>query len=46
MSDEPIKETDRDEDKDPEVRKNIKCKIFFSYTSNLISSGLREWRLH
>ena len=24
------------------VRKNVKCKIFLAYTSNLISSGLRE----
>jgi len=41
-SDEPWKESDADDYKDPEVRKNTKCKIFFSYTSNLISSGLRE----
>lgn len=34
-------ETD-DDFKDPEVRKKTKCTIFFSYTSNLISAGLRE----
>jgi deoxyhypusine synthase len=28
--------------KDPEVRKQTKCKIFLSYTSNMISSGIRE----
>ena len=42
LSDEPVKETDAEEFKDPEVRKNTKCKIFFAYTSNLISSGIRE----
>lgn len=34
---------DCDEDfRDPEVRAATKTKIFLSYTSNLISSGLRE----
>lgn len=42
LSDRPIKETDPDEFKDPEYRKNAKCTIFLSYTSNLISSGMRE----
>eukprot|EP00038_Savillea_parva_P030837 m.80652 g.80652 ORF g.80652 m.80652 type:complete len:382 (-) comp9367_c0_seq1:1795-2940(-) len=42
LSDEPIAE-DEDEDLiDPAVRQNIRCKIFFGYTSNLISSGTRE----
>jgi len=42
LSDEPIKE-DEDEDlKDPEKRKDVKCRIFLSYTSNMISSGVRE----
>ncbi|GJJ78513.1 deoxyhypusine synthase [Entomortierella parvispora] len=27
---------------DPEYRKSIKCKIFLGYTSNLVSSGVRE----
>ena len=42
LSDEPIKENEEEHWKDPEVRKKTKCTIFFSYTSNLISSGLRE----
>lgn len=42
LSDEPIEENETDEFKDPEVRKNTKCTIFLGYTSNLISSGLRE----
>eukprot|EP00163_Fabomonas_tropica_P033176 TRINITY_DN860_c0_g1_i2.p1 TRINITY_DN860_c0_g1~~TRINITY_DN860_c0_g1_i2.p1 ORF type:complete len:356 (+),score=113.29 TRINITY_DN860_c0_g1_i2:344-1411(+) len=42
LSDEPVKEDDPDELKDPETRKNIKCKVFLGYTSNLISSGVRE----
>ncbi|KAJ5069347.1 deoxyhypusine synthase [Anaeramoeba ignava] len=42
LSDESI-EDEKDEDYlAPEVRKRTKCKIFFGYTSNLISSGLRE----
>eukprot|EP00035_Acanthoeca_spectabilis_P005171 m.110762 g.110762 ORF g.110762 m.110762 type:complete len:395 (-) comp12902_c0_seq1:63-1247(-) len=42
LSDEPIK-PDEDEDLiDPAVRAGIKTKIFFGYTSNLISSGTRE----
>ena len=42
LSDEPITEDEDDDFKDPEVRKNTKCKIFFSYTSNMISAGVRE----
>mmetsp|Transcript_27004 Transcript_27004/g.23889 ORF Transcript_27004/g.23889 Transcript_27004/m.23889 type:complete len:127 (-) Transcript_27004:607-987(-) len=42
LSDEPIKEDEDEELKDENVRKNYKCKIFLGYTSNLISSGLRE----
>jgi deoxyhypusine synthase len=42
MSDEPIADTDPDEYLDPEVRRNTKCTIFLGYTSNLVSSGLRE----
>eukprot|EP00511_Aplanochytrium_stocchinoi_P002889 CAMPEP_0204841974 /NCGR_PEP_ID=MMETSP1346-20131115/44335_1 /ASSEMBLY_ACC=CAM_ASM_000771 /TAXON_ID=215587 /ORGANISM="Aplanochytrium stocchinoi, Strain GSBS06" /LENGTH=368 /DNA_ID=CAMNT_0051980485 /DNA_START=104 /DNA_END=1210 /DNA_ORIENTATION=- len=39
LSQEPIREG---EVEDPEIRANTKCKVFFAYTSNLISSGLRE----
>lgn len=42
MSDDPIAENEQDEFKDMAVRKEVKCKIFLGYTSNLISSGLRE----
>jgi deoxyhypusine synthase len=42
LSDEPIDPEEVDEYLDMDVRKNIKCKIFLGYTSNLISSGLRE----
>ena len=42
LSDRPIKETDSEQQRDPEYRKNKRCTIFLSYTSNLISSGLRE----
>lgn len=42
LSDEPIKESEDDDFKDPEVRQNTKCKIFLSFTSNMISSGVRE----
>jgi len=42
LSQEPIEADETDEYKDPEVRKNTKCTIFLGYTSNLISSGLRE----
>lgn len=31
---------------DPIVRSQTKCKVFLGYTSNLISSGLREVILH
>ena len=34
---------DEDEDlRDPEVRANVKATIFFSYTSNMVSCGVRE----
>ncbi|OWZ24532.1 Deoxyhypusine synthase [Phytophthora megakarya] len=43
LSDDPISPEEHDEErKDPEFRKTIKTKIFLGYTSNLISSGLRE----
>ncbi|KAJ1912509.1 Deoxyhypusine synthase [Mycoemilia scoparia] len=42
LTDEPILETDKEEWKDPTERSKVKCKIFLGYTSNLISSGLRE----
>ncbi|GAA5925809.1 deoxyhypusine synthase [Sporobolomyces koalae] len=42
LSDEPINPDSQTEELDPEVRKQTKCSIFLGYTSNLVSSGLRE----
>ncbi|KAI9266840.1 deoxyhypusine synthase [Phascolomyces articulosus] len=42
LSDEPIAEDESEDYKDMDVRKNTKCKIFVGYTSNLVSSGVRE----
>lgn len=43
LSDDPIPEDEGDDEKkDPAYRASVKCKIFLGYTSNLISSGLRE----
>ncbi|KZT13091.1 Deoxyhypusine synthase [Laetiporus sulphureus 93-53] len=46
LSDEPIAEDDSEEYLSPEVRAQTRCNIFLGYTSNLISSGLREVILH
>lgn len=46
LSDEPLTEDESDDYKDPAVRAGTKCKIFLGYTSNMISSGLREVILH
>ncbi|KAF9782747.1 Deoxyhypusine synthase [Thelephora terrestris] len=46
LSDQPWTDAEPDELKDPEVRAKIKCNVFLGYTSNLISSGLREVILH
>ena len=40
LNDEPLKP--EDDLTDPEERKKVKCTIFLGYTSNLISSGVRE----
>ncbi|KAL7282286.1 Deoxyhypusine synthase [Trametes coccinea BRFM310] len=42
LSDEPVAADESDEFLAPEVRAKTKCNIFLGYTSNLISSGLRE----
>lgn len=42
LSDEPISPDESDEYTDPSIRKETKCTIFLGYTSNLVSSGLRE----
>ncbi|KAI0265937.1 DHS-like NAD/FAD-binding domain-containing protein [Gloeopeniophorella convolvens] len=46
LSDEPIPEDETEELSNPEVRARTRCNIFLGYTSNLISSGLREVILH
>lgn len=42
LSDRPITANERDELLDMKVRMQTKCTIFLSYTSNMISSGIRE----
>ncbi|KAI0711074.1 Deoxyhypusine synthase [Cerioporus squamosus] len=42
LSDEPVAEDESEEYRSPEVRAQTKCNVFLGYTSNLISSGLRE----
>lgn len=42
LSDRPIKPDEDDDLKDPEVRARVKATIFFSYTSNMVSCGVRE----
>ncbi|KAF8313068.1 Deoxyhypusine synthase [Clavulina sp. PMI_390] len=42
LSDETPTENEPDELLDPAIRANVQCKILLGYTSNLISSGLRE----
>lgn len=42
LSDEPILTDESERYLDPEVRARTRCNIFLGYTSNLISSGLRE----
>lgn len=42
LLDEPAKPDDQTEEVDQDVRRQTKCRIFLGYTSNLVSSGLRE----
>ena len=42
MIDDPVNEDEDETYHDPEVRKNVKCTIFFGFTSNMISCGTRE----
>ena len=42
LSDEPVGEDDSEEEKDPKYRASVRTKIFLGFTSNLISSGVRE----
>ncbi|KAG5637781.1 hypothetical protein H0H81_003282 [Sphagnurus paluster] len=46
LSDEPLTGDESDYYSSPNVREQTRCNIFLGYTSNLISSGLREVILH
>ncbi|KAJ7781265.1 Deoxyhypusine synthase [Mycena metata] len=46
LSDEPVAADESDQYLDPAVRAETRCNVFLGYTSNLISSGLREVFLH
>ncbi|KAJ7095349.1 Deoxyhypusine synthase [Mycena belliarum] len=46
LSDEPIADDEADQYRDPAIRLQTRCNVFLGYTSNLISSGLREVILH
>ncbi|KAG1770090.1 Deoxyhypusine synthase [Suillus occidentalis] len=46
LSDEPISADESEDYLSPEIRAQTRCDIFLGYTSNLISSGLREIILH
>ena len=46
LSDEPVAPDESEDYVSPSVRAQTKCRIFLGYTSNLISSGLREVILH
>ncbi|GJP85162.1 hypothetical protein CLOP_g15274 [Closterium sp. NIES-67] len=42
LSHDPPKADDTEEERDPAFRSSVRCKIFLGFTSNLMSSGLRE----
>ncbi|KAM0946928.1 putative deoxyhypusine synthase [Dioscorea sansibarensis] len=42
LSHEAIAEDCNEEERDPAFRESIRCKIFLGFTSNLISSGIRD----
>lgn len=42
LSDRPVKPDEDDDLRDPAVRAEVKATIFFSYTSNMVSCGVRE----
>eukprot|EP00732_Lithocolla_globosa_P002994 Lithocolla_globosa_v1_NODE_2200_length_2113_cov_12.898445.p1 type:complete len:359 gc:universal NODE_2200_length_2113_cov_12.898445:195-1271(+) len=42
LDQDPIKEDEEEEYKDPAKRAQVKCKIYLSYTSNMASCGVRE----
>ncbi|KAJ7950029.1 deoxyhypusine synthase [Quillaja saponaria] len=42
LADEPITEDCSEEERDLAYRKSVRCKVFLGFTSNLISSGVRD----
>ncbi|OMO62111.1 Deoxyhypusine synthase [Corchorus capsularis] len=42
LTNETITEDCSEEEKDPAYRESVRCKIFLGFTSNLISSGIRD----
>lgn len=42
LSDEPVAEDEDEELKSHAARSKVKCTIFLGYTSNMVSSGVRE----
>ncbi|XP_020258666.1 deoxyhypusine synthase-like isoform X1 [Asparagus officinalis] len=42
LSHEEVAEDCSEEERDPSFRESVKCKIFLGFTSNLISSGVRD----
>ena len=43
LADEPVAADEEDEFKDIVVRRNVRCRVWLSFTSNMISSGCREY---
>jgi deoxyhypusine synthase len=43
LNDEPVAADEDDEFKTPEERSRVRCRVWLSYTSNMISSGCREY---
>lgn len=42
LANEPIAEDCSEEEKDPAYRESVKSKLFLGFTSNLVSSGVRD----
>lgn len=42
LSDETITENCSEEERDQAYRESVRCKVFLGFTSNLISSGVRD----
>ena len=43
LADEPVADDEDDEFRSEEVRAKVRCRVWLSYTSNMISSGCREY---